>query len=233
MTSAISDIVTPPRPRAERSALQSGFSKPQQKAGAVRRIRKYPVFLDVVAGEILLQREAQGKLAELVERMAAAEDQLKRIDIRAPRWGIVNSLAIHTVGGVIGNGETIMQVVPHGDELIVEAKVAPQDIDQLGLGAPAVVRIMAGNQRTMPELTGVLTHVSADLTREQANAAAPALAYYVVRASLPEAEIARLGEFRLFPGMPAEVFIQTQARTPLQYLIKPLREQIARSFRER
>ncbi len=134
---------------------------------------------------------------------------------------------------MIGNGETIMSIVPHGDELIVEAKVAPQDIDQIGLGARVVVRIMAGNQRTMPELNGVLSHVSADLTREQASAAVPAQVHYLVRASLAQTELERLGEFRLLPGMPAEMFIQTQARTPLQYLIKPLRDQIARSFHER
>jgi HlyD family secretion protein len=92
-------------------------------------------------------REAQGKIAELIERMVAAEDQLKRIDIRSPRSGIVNSLTVHTVGGVIGNGETIMQIVPQGDDLIVEAKVAPQDIDQIGHGAKVLVRIAAGNQR--------------------------------------------------------------------------------------
>src|SRR5262245_54971770 len=84
-------------------------------------------------------RDAQGKIAELIERMAAAEDQLKRVDIRAPRAGIVNLLAVHTIGGVIGNGETIMQIVPQDDVLIVEAKVAPQDIDQVGLGAPAAI----------------------------------------------------------------------------------------------
>jgi HlyD family secretion protein len=178
-------------------------------------------------------RDTQGKIAELVERMAAAEDQLMRVDIRAPRSGVVHSLAVHTIGGVIGNAETLMTIVPHGDELIVEAKVAPQDVDQIGIGAPARVRIMAGNQPTMPELNGILTHVSADLTREQSHGLAPAQAYYSVRASLSKAEIERLGAFRLMPGMPAEVFIQTQSRTPLQYLIKPLRDQIARSFRER
>jgi HlyD family secretion protein len=179
-------------------------------------------------------RETQGKIAEFIERMAAAEDQLKRVDIRAPRSGIVNQLTIHTVGGVIGNGESIMQIVPHGDDLIVEAKVAPQDVDQIELGAPALVRIMAGNQRTMPDLKGILTHVSADLTREQTPAGSqPAAPYYVVRMSLPTAEVERLGEFRLVPGMPAEIFIQTYARTPLQYLLKPLREQLARTFRER
>ena len=178
-------------------------------------------------------RDVQGKIAEQVERMVAAEDQLKRIDIRSPRSGIVNSLTVHTVGGVIGNGETIMQIVPQGDELIVEAKVAPQDIDQIGHGAKVLVRIAAGNQRAMPELNGELTHVSADLTREPPSAGAQPQPYYLVRASLPEAELKRLGEFRLVPGMPAEAFIQTYSRTPLQYLLKPLRDQIAHTFRER
>jgi HlyD family secretion protein len=178
-------------------------------------------------------RDTQGKIAELVERMAGAEDQLKRIDIRAPRSGIVNQLAVHTVGGVIANGETIMQIVPQGDDLIVEARVAPQDIDQIELGAHALVRIMSGNQRTMPDLKGVLTHVSADLTREQPTAGQPTQPYYVVRMSLPPAEVGRMGDFRLVPGMPAEIFIETYARTPLQYLLKPLHEQIARTFRER
>jgi len=179
-------------------------------------------------------RETQGKIAELIERAAAAEDQVKRVDIRAPRSGFVNQLAVHTVGGVIANGETIMQIVPHSDDLIVEAKVAPQDIDQVEQGAVALVRIMAGNQRTMRDVNGTLTHVSADLTRDPPSASGqPTQPYYVVRISLPPAEVERLGDFRLVPGMPAEVFIQTTARTPLQYLLKPLREQIARTFRER
>ncbi len=178
-------------------------------------------------------RDTEGKIAELVERMVAAADQLKRIDIRAPRSGVVNSLAIHTIGGVVGNGETIMSIVPSGDTLIVEAKVAPSDVDQIRLGASTVVRINAGNQRTMPELNGILIHVSADLTRDQPSVAGPGQAYYLVRVSLPKAEVERLDEFRLLPGMPAEIFIQTFTRTPLQYLLKPLHEQIARSFRER
>jgi membrane fusion protein, type I secretion system len=178
-------------------------------------------------------RDTEGKIAELVERMVAAEDQLKRIDIRAPRSGVVHSLSVHTVGGVIGNGETIMAIVPRGDDLIVEAKVSPSDIDQIALGTSTVVRINAGNRRTMPELNGILAHVSADLTREQPSAVGPGQVYYVVRVSLPKPELERLGDFRLLPGMPAEIFIHTHARTPLQYLLKPLREQIARTFRER
>jgi HlyD family secretion protein len=174
-------------------------------------------------------REVEGKIVELQERRNAAEDQLKRVDIRAPQAGFVHQLAVHTVGGVIGQGETIMQIVPRADTLVVEAKVAPQDIDQVAVGAKATVRIMAGNRRTVPDITGVVTYVAADLTREQQSQ----LAYFLVRAALPEEEVKRLGDLRLMPGMPVEVFIETQMRTPLDYLLKPLSEQIARTFRER
>jgi HlyD family secretion protein len=174
-------------------------------------------------------REVEGKIAELQERRNAAEDQLKRVDIRAPQAGFVHQLSVHTVGGVIGQGETIMQIVPRADSLVVEAKVAPQDIDQVAVGAKATVRVMAGNRRTVPDITGVVTHVAHDLTREQQGQ----LAYFLVRATLPEEEVKRLGDLRLMPGMPVEVFIETQMRTPLDYLLKPLSEQIARTFRER
>jgi membrane fusion protein, type I secretion system len=179
-------------------------------------------------------REAQGKIAELKERVTAAEDQLKRVELRAPQTGIVHQLMVHTVGGVIGNGEIIMQIVPRADELVVEAKIAPSDIDQVGVGSTAVVRIMAGNQRVTPQIAGVLTRVSADLTRDQQqNSTQPAQPYYIARIGLPPHEVARLNDIHLVPGMPAEVFIQTHERTPLQYLLKPLQEQIARTFRER
>jgi HlyD family secretion protein len=181
-------------------------------------------------------RETEGKIGELKERVTAAKDQLQRVDIRAPQSGIVNQMSVHTVGGVIANGETIMQIVPRADALVVEAKVAPQDIDQIAVGAVGVVRVMAGDQRTMPDLTGILTRVSADLTHDLQNGQSGQQAnqaYYSVRVSLPEEEVRRLGNLKLVPGMPAEVFIQTYARTPLQYLLKPLREQIARTFRER
>lgn len=179
-------------------------------------------------------RETQGKIAELKERVTAAEDQLKRVDLRAPQAGTVHQLAVHTVGGVIGNGEIIMQIVPRADELVVEAKVAPSDIDQVAAGAKAIVRIMAGNQRTTPEINGVLNRISADLTRDpQQNAMQPPQAYYTVRITLPPEEVVRLQTIRLVPGMPVEVFIQTHERTPLAYLLKPLQEQIARTFRER
>jgi HlyD family secretion protein len=164
-------------------------------------------------------REVQGKLAELVERKVAAEDQLKRIDIRAPQDGQVHQLAVHTLGGVITAGEAIMLIVPETDALTVEAKLAPQDIDQVRPGQRAVLRFSAFNQRTTPEINGFVTRVSGDLSTDQRTG----MTYYTVRISLPEEEVGRLGVgLRLIPGMPVEAFIQTGERTVLSYLTKPL-----------
>ena len=178
-------------------------------------------------------REAQGKIAELTERSVAAQDQLKRVDIVAPQDGVVDQLAVHTVGGVIGNGEVLMQIVPRNDELIVEAKVEPRDIDQVKLGSDAAVRIQAGEGRVNPDLIGKVILVSADLSHDKPAAGTPEHSYYMIRVSLPPGELARLDGLKLLPGMQAEVFVQTYARTPLQYIIKPLSDQMARVFRER
>jgi HlyD family secretion protein len=174
-------------------------------------------------------RETQGKIAELKERVTAAEDQLKRVDIRAPQAGLVHQLAVHTVGGVIANGETIMLIVPESDDLVIDARVTPQDIDQLAIGARTAVRIMAGNQRTTPNIAGIVTRISADLTKEQQTNQS----YYSVRITLDPEQVHQLDGLKLVPGMPAEVFVQTLERTPLEYLLKPLYDQVARTFRER
>jgi HlyD family secretion protein len=173
--------------------------------------------------------EIRGKVAELVERKVTAEDQLKRIDLRAPQDGMVHQLSVHTVGGVINAGEAVMLIVPEGDLLTVEAKVQPQDIDQLKLGAPATLRFSAFSQRTTPELNGEVSRISADLSSDQRTGAN----YYTVRISLPDSEIARLGALKLVPGMPVEAFVKTGERTMLSYLTKPLMDQITRSFREK
>jgi HlyD family secretion protein len=174
-------------------------------------------------------REVQAKIAELVERKVAAEDQLKRIDIRAPQDGLVHQLVVHTVGGVITPGEAMMLIVPEADNLTVEAKLNPQDIDQVQPGQKAVLRFSTFNQRTTPELNGTVIRVSADLTTDQRSG----VSYYTVRISIPEAEVARLGGLKLLPGMPLEAFIQTGDRTVLSYLMKPMADQIARAFRGR
>ena len=174
-------------------------------------------------------REVDAKIGEFVERKVAAVDQLKRIDIRAPQDGFVHQSVVHTIGGVINAGEQLMLIVPSADNLIVEAKFAPQDIDQVKIGQRAVVRFTTFNQRTTPELNGVVTRVSADTTVDQRTSAA----YYTLRISLSREEIYRLGEVRLVPGMPVESFVQTGDRKVISYLMKPLSDQIMRAFRER
>src|SRR5260221_3565971 len=112
-------------------------------------------------------REVDAKFGEFVERKVAAEDQLKRIDLRAPQDGIVLESKVHTVGGVIPAGDTIMQIVPESDNLLVEAKVNPHDIDQVQIGQSAVLRFSAYNLRTTPEINGTITRISADITTDQ------------------------------------------------------------------
>jgi membrane fusion protein, type I secretion system len=174
-------------------------------------------------------REVEGKIGEFVERKVAAEDQLKRVEIRAPQDGVVHQLAVHTVGGVVPPGEAIMLVVPEADALSVEAKIWPQDIDQLHVGQPAGLRFSAFNQRTTPEINGVITRISADVSRDEKSG----LSYYTARIGIDPKEIGRLGGVRLVPGMPVETFMKTYDRTVLSYFVKPLEDQILRAFRER
>ena len=174
-------------------------------------------------------RETNDKIGEFVERKVTAEDQLRRTDIRAPQDGMVLQSTVHTVGGVITAGDAIMMIVPQTDALSVEAKVNPQDIDKLQIGQKTLLRLSAFNQRTTPELNGVVTRVSPDVTTDQRTGQS----YYTIRVSMPPEEVARLGDNKLIPGMPVEAFVQTGDRTMLSYLIKPLSDQLMRTFREK
>ncbi len=174
-------------------------------------------------------REVDAKFGEFVERKVAAEDQLKRIDLRSPQDGIVLESKVHTVGGVIPAGDAIMLIVPESDNLLVEAKVNPHDIDQVQIGQSAVLRFSAFNLRTTPEINGKVTRVSPDTTTDQRTGQT----YYTTRIAMTKSEIAKLGDVKLIPGMPVEAFVQTGERTVLSYLIKPLQDQFMRAFREK
>ena len=173
-------------------------------------------------------REVDAKSGEFVERKVTAEDQLKRIDIRAPQDGIVLESKVHTVGGVIAAGDAIMLIVPGADNLMVEAKVNPRDIDQVQIGQTATLRFTAFNLRTTPEVKGAVAQIAADTTTDQRTGQS----YYVTRIAMSKNEIARLGDVKLIPGMPVEAFVQTGERTVISYLTKPLRDQFVRAFRE-
>jgi HlyD family secretion protein len=173
--------------------------------------------------------EAQGKEAELSERSVAARDVLERIEMRSPASGVIHQLNAHTIGGVIRAGDAVMEVVPDSDDLQIEAKLQPNDIDQVRKGQQAFVRFSAFNQRVTPQLIGQVSYVSPDTTRDQQSGTS----YFTVRIMLPEEERRRLAGLQLSSGMPAEVFMQTGSRTMLSYLFKPILDQFQRAFVER
>jgi HlyD family secretion protein len=214
------------RLRGERGQLLAGTA---QAKGRISETELQIIQIDQdLRSEVSKElHEVQAKTAELMERKIAAEDQLKRIDIRAPQDGVVHQLAVHTVGGVIPAGDTLMQIVPESDELSVEVKIATQDIDQLQFGQPAVLRLSAFNQRSTPELKGLVNRIAADLVTDQRTGQP----YYPVRIAFSPGERERLGTLKLVPGMPVESFVQTGYRTVLSYLTKPLADQVLRAFR--
>lgn len=180
--------------------------------------------------EVLEQlQEVRSRIAQLEEQKIAAEDQLTRVEILAPISGFVHQLAVHTIGGVMAPGETVMAIVPREDQLIVEAQVSPVNIDQMTPGQEARVRFPSFDQRTTPELKAQLLTVSPDLSQDERTGAS----YYTARLVIDDDELERLGDQALVPGMPVETFLQTDNRTVLSYLVKPVTDQIAHAMRER
>lgn len=173
--------------------------------------------------------EVRAKLSETVEKQVAARDAADKLELRAPQDGLVHDLAVHTKGGVIGAGETIMTIVPDQDQLMVETHIAPQDIDQIRIGQTAMLRFTNFNQRTTPEIDGEVMRIGADVSRDDKAGAS----YFVVRIAIPPDQIGKLGKTHLMPGMPVEVFVRTAERTMLSYLMKPLADQMQRAFREK
>jgi len=174
-------------------------------------------------------REVEGRIAELQERRISAEDQLRRVELRAPIDGIIHELSVHTVGGVVNPAEQLMMVVPSSDSLSVEVRIPSSDIDQLNIGRQGILRFTAFNQRTTPEVKGVVKRLSPDAVRDKETGQF----YYTARITPDNGDLARLGEQKLVPGMPVEAFIETSPRTALSYLTKPLTDQFERAFRER
>lgn len=173
-------------------------------------------------------RDTEARIAELEEKRIAASSRLSRTSIKSPITGSIYQLAVHTEGGVIGPGETLMLIVPEGDDLVLQAQVKPNDIDQVIAGQSAQVRFPGFNARVTPEVFAQVTQVAGDVSRIDANSPP----FYAVRLTISAKELKRLGDHKLKPGMMAEAFIQTEARSPLSYLVKPLLDQISHAMRE-
>jgi epimerase transport system membrane fusion protein len=172
--------------------------------------------------------QVQTQLNDLKERVRALRDTLARTEVRSPVDGIVMGLQVHTQGGVIGPGTPILDVVPQGGDLIVEAEVSPADIDRIFLGQISDIRFSSFSSSTTPVITGKVITLSADrLTNQQTG-----MPYFLAQVEVTPEGMENLAELELLPGMPAEVLINTGARTLFQYLTQPITNAFARSLIE-
>lgn len=180
--------------------------------------------------EILTQlHNVTTQMAEAVQQRMATQDRLQRLDIRAPRAGIVHELAIHTVGGIVTAGQTLMSIIPTTEPLLVTAKVRPDEIDQVHAGQPATLRISSFKLPVAPELDGEVTNVSPDQVVEDKTGQA----YFTVKIAVSPDQRDRLQGKELTPGLPTEVLIRGEARRVISYLTQPLTDKIGLAFREK
>ena len=215
------------RLEGERGELISEIARTNTKIGETQleiiQLRKS--FREQVVTDL---RAIGADVADLEERIGAARHTLEHIEVRAPVDGVVVGMEVHTVGGVIRAGDTILEVVPVNDELIIEVRVQPQDIDNITIGMQAGVQFTAFKQRTTPRLQGQVTYLSADRFVDDRTGEA----YYSAHIRVSEEEVKRLGDHRLQPGMPAEIMIKTGERTAFQYLLQPFVDSLEKAWRE-
>ncbi|CCW18446.1 Type I secretion membrane fusion protein, HlyD [Sphingobium indicum BiD32] len=169
----------------------------------------------------------QAQLIELRRNNITAMTDDERNAIRAPSDGVVDKIKFTTIGGIVPAGETLIELIPDGDDLEVTARIGIADIDQVSPGQPAMLRFSAFNMRTTPEIAGTVAYVSGDRRTDERNG----MPYYVARVQVTRDELKKLGGLKLKPGMPVETFIKTGERSMLSYLVKPLRDQLYRAFR--
>ncbi|KFB08427.1 Type I secretion membrane fusion protein, HlyD family precursor [Nitratireductor basaltis] len=226
-----SRVYTATRERArllgERGEIDAAIARAKTRMSEIR--------LQIIAidenGRTEAQRElslVETRISELQDRSTAIADRLTRTDIRSPIDGIVNELNIHTLGGVITPAEVLANLVPLDAKLKVEVKLPPTAIDQVNIGQDARLRFSAFNQRTTPELDGNVTYVAAATSHDQSTGET----YYLGNVEVAAAELEKLGDQTLMPGMPVEIFISTEERTALSYITKPFVDQLNRAFRE-
>lgn len=181
-------------------------------------------------------RATETELDDVNEQLRAARDVMDRIEIRAPVAGIVVRLMHNTKGGVVAAGAVVLELLPVDDELIIEARLNPNEVVHVKEGLGAMVRLSALNQRLTPMIEGKVVYLSADTVSQREPFGAKEAARrdtFVVRVQLDEASArSKIESFRPTPGMPADVFIKTDERTFLEYIMKPLSDTFVRAFRE-
>jgi HlyD family secretion protein len=215
------------RGRLQAAIASSGASVGESQLRIVEAERTYQ---DKIASDL---RDAEYSLGELGPKWRAARDQVARTEVRSPATGTVVGLTVFTEGGVIQAGQKLMDVVPDRTPLVLEARVAPNDIDDLHVGQIAVVRFTGLHDRDLPALEGKVTRLSADSFVDEKTGQS----FFTTEVAVPPEDLriiqARRGaDFALRPGMPVEILVTLRKRTALQYLFDPLTEALWRSFRE-
>ena len=206
--------------RARRSQAKLQISEAKLQITQTRQ-----EFLKNVAAEL---NDTQAKIGDSLERERALADTLRRTEVLAPVSGRVVALDVHTEGAVLPPGGKIMDIVPQAETLLVDAHVSPADVDKVVPGLVARIRFTAFNARTTPTVLGKVLSISADrLTDPTTN-----MPYYLARIQVSPEEMATLKGLELIPGMPADVMIVTGERTVLDYMLRPLLDALARSFKE-
>lgn len=173
-------------------------------------------------------REVELSIKDMEQQILATQQQLIRVEIKAPTAGMIHELGIFTISGVIGPGAPVMQIIPQNQKMEFEVNLEPQFIDEIYIGQDARVMFSAFNTRTTPELNAKVSRISPSTIVN----AETGMGFYVVNVAVSTEELERLNGQQLVPGMPVEVFVTTQGRSPLNYLIKPLTDNIRRSLRE-
>lgn len=218
------------RSSAEGEIARIGADIAAVNATIAERSLQATQLLDEFRAKVLEElQQVNVSIAELQQQRIAAADRLIRLEIRAPQAGVVHESKVQTVGGVVAAGDTIMLIVPHSRDVLVDTHVSPIDIDKVFQGQPVVLRLSSFDSRTTPELAAAVRDIAPTTSTDPATGAT----YYTVRVAAGADEVARLpANTALVPGMPAEVFIQTGDRTVMAYLMKPLMDQIAHTFRQ-
>ncbi len=213
---------------AQRTGFETDIAKTKQLIveANLQVVSAEATRLDEIAAD---QDKVNNALIDIDERLSASKDVLKRTEITAPVAGTVINMRFKTVGGVVGRGDPILEIVPRDDKLIIEARVSPNDIPLVHQDQPAQIHLAAYSSRVMPRLRGIVRSVSADRVTDGNGMQS----YYVARVEIDKDDLkARASEAVLLPGMSAEVIFVTEERTLLQFLLSPLTDILRRGMRE-
>jgi len=214
--------------RGDRGALESDVAKLKAQESEVSiASMQLERQSDIDASDVL--RQVQAQLVELLDKLAAAKATLARTEIRAPVSGIVVGMTVTTIGGVIRSGETLMDIVPTTDKIVVNAKVEPKDADAIRIGQAVSVRLEGAGTRYAPVARAVVEKISADSLTDQRSGTS----YFEVVVAIPEANLKEIPRHLLRPGLPADMLIETGSRTAFGYMLAPLSRASFSAMRER